>query len=124
MENVAILRQALPYIRRYKGKTFVVKLGGELVQHADVLDDIAQDVSLLHQIGIKILIVHGGGPHISETIKKRGGQTQFIKGFRYTDQETMQIVEEVLIGEVNVEIVNAINEAGGRAQVRRVLLLK
>ena len=111
-----VLIEALPYVQSFAGKIFVIKLGGAALAAGGEVTDVIPDIVFLQQVGIKPVIVHGGGPHISETIKKRGGQTHFIKGFRYTDRETMRIVEEVLIGEVNVEIVNAINESGGRAQ--------
>ena len=111
-----VLIEALPYVQGFAGKTFVIKLGGAALAAGGQVSDSIQDIVFLQQVGIRPVIVHGGGPYISAEIKKRGGETHFVKGHRYTDSQTMRIVEEVLIGQVNVEIVNAINDTGGRAQ--------
>jgi len=116
ISKAKVLIEALPYVQSFAGKMFVIKLGGAAITGGGQVSDSIQDIVFLQQVGVRPVVVHGGGPHISAEIKKRGGETRFIKGHRYTDQATMRVVEEVLIGQVNVEIVNAINEAGGRAQ--------
>jgi len=115
MENIGILKQALPYIRRYKGKTFVVKLGGELVEKDEVLDSIAQDVSLLYQIGIKIIVVHGGGPQATELSKKLGISPKIIEGRRVTDEASLEIVKMVLAGKINHEILTILRKYGAKS---------
>ena len=115
MENVAILRQALPYIRKYKNKTFVIKLGGELVQQREILDDIAQDVSLLFQIGIKILLVHGGGPQATELSEKLGITPRFFEGRRITDEATLEITKMVFAGKINHEILTMLRKYGAKS---------
>ncbi len=115
LEKARVLIDSLPYIRTFFGKTFVIKYGGA-AQTEDVLkDSFAQDVVLLNFIGIRPVIVHGGGPKISETMRKMGKEPTFIQGQRVTDRETMDIVEMVLGGLVNKEIVALINSHGGRA---------
>ncbi len=116
ISKVKVLIEALPYLKNFDNKLFVVKFGGAAMAGGGDVADTIQDIVFLQQVGIKPVIVHGGGPHISAEIKKRGGSTRFVQGHRYTDAETMKIVEEVLISRVNVEIVNAINDAGGRAE--------
>ena len=116
ISKAKVLIEALPYLKSFDNKVFVIKFGGAAMAGGGEVADVIQDLVWLQQVGIKPVVVHGGGPHISAEIKKRGGQPRFVQGFRYTDAETMQIVEEVLISRVNVEIVNAINEAGGRAE--------
>lgn len=111
-----VLIEALPYLQGFAGKIFVIKLGGAALAADGNASDSIQDIVFLQQVGIRPVVVHGGGPHISAEIKKRGGQPKFIHGQRYTDPDTMRIVEEVLIGQVNTEIVEAINSIGGRAQ--------
>ena len=111
-----VLIEALPYLKSFDDKLFVIKLGGAAIAAGGEVADVIQDVVFLQQVGIKPVVVHGGGPHISEEIKKRGGQPKFIQGFRYTDADTMKIVEQVLISQVNVDIVNALNASGGRAE--------
>jgi acetylglutamate kinase len=115
MENVALLRQALPYIRKYKNKTFVIKLGGELVQQREILDDIAQDVSLLFQIGIKILLVHGGGPQATELSEKLGITPRFFEGRRITDEATLEITKMVFAGKINHEILTMLRKYGAKS---------
>ena len=110
-----VLMEALPYIRRFYGKTFVVKYGGNAMVDEDLKDSFAQDVVLLKYVGINPVVVHGGGPQINEMLKKMGTPTQFVRGMRVTDQETMDIVEMVLVGKINKEIVNLINQHGGMA---------
>jgi acetylglutamate kinase len=115
MENVAILTQALPYIRKYKNKIFVVKLGGELAQREDVLDDIARDLSLLHQIGIKLIIVHGGGPQATELSEKLGITPRFFEGRRITDQATLEVTKMVFAGKINHEILTMLRKHGAQS---------
>ncbi len=115
IEKANILIEALPYIRNFYGKTFVIKYGGAAQTEEDLKDSFAQDVVLLSFIGIKPVIVHGGGPKISATMKKMGKEPTFVHGQRVTDKETMDIVEMVLGGLINKEIVALINSHGGKA---------
>lgn len=110
-----ILMEALPYIRRFYGKTFVVKYGGNAMTDDELKTSFAQDVVLLKYVGINPVVVHGGGPQINEMLKKLGTPTQFVRGMRVTDQQTMDIVEMVLVGKINKQIVNLINQHGGMA---------
>jgi len=110
-----ILIEALPYIRNFSGKTFVIKYGGAAQVEEHLKNAFAQDIALLSFIGIHLVIVHGGGPKISSTMEKMGKKPKFIQGQRVTDKETMDIVEMVLGGLVNKEIVSLINKHGGKA---------
>lgn len=115
VEKANVLIEALPYIRNFYGKTFVIKYGGAAQVEDSLKDSFAQDAVLLSFIGIRPVIVHGGGPKISETMKKMGKEPTFIQGQRVTDRETMDIVEMVLGGLINKEIVAMINSHGGKA---------
>lgn len=115
IEKADILIEALPYIRNFFGKTFVIKYGGAAQVEDKLKDSFARDVVLLNFIGIRTVIVHGGGPKISATMKKMGKEPSFIHGQRVTDPETMDIVEMVLGGLINQEIVSLINSHGGKA---------
>ncbi|MFN3395244.1 MAG: acetylglutamate kinase [Thermodesulfovibrionales bacterium] len=115
IEKANILIEALPYIRNFYGKTFVIKYGGAAQVDERLKDSFAQDVVLLNFIGIRPVIVHGGGPKISEMMKRMGKEPSFVQGQRITDRETMEIVEMVLGGLINKEIVALINSHGGRA---------
>ena len=115
MEQVGILRQALPYIRQYKGKTFVIKIGGELVQDISVLDDMAQDVSLLYQIGIRVILVHGGGPQATALSKRLGISTKIIEGRRVTDEETLEVTKMIYAGKINHEILTMLRKHGAKS---------
>jgi acetylglutamate kinase len=115
VEKANILIEALPYIRNFCGKTFVIKYGGAAQIDESLKQAFAQDVSLFNFIGIRTVIVHGGGLKISEMMKKMGKEPQFVQGQRVTDKETMDIVEMVLGGLINKEIVSLINGNGGRA---------
>lgn len=115
IEKANILIEALPYIRNFYGKTFVVKYGGAAQVDEALKSSFAQDVALFNFIGIRTVIVHGGGPKISETMKRMGKEPAFIHGQRVTDKETMDIVEMVLGGLINKEIVALINNHGGKA---------
>ena len=110
-----ILAEALPYIRRFHGKTIVVKYGGNAMTDEKLKHSFARDVVLLKLVGMDPVVVHGGGPQIDEMLKRLGKKGEFIQGMRVTDRETMDVVEMVLGGLVNKEIVNLINQHGGRA---------
>jgi len=110
-----ILIEALPYIRSFHGKTIVIKYGGNAMTHDDLKESFARDVVLLKLVGMNPVVVHGGGPQISGTLERVGKSSEFIDGLRVTDTETMEIVEMVLGGLVNKEIVNLINSHGGKA---------
>ncbi len=115
IETARILVEALPYIQRYSGKTIVVKYGGNAMTDESLQSSFARDVVLLKQVGINPVIVHGGGPQIGELLKRLGKPSRFIDGMRVTDTETMDVVQMVLGGLVNKQIVNLINQHGGRA---------
>jgi acetylglutamate kinase len=110
-----VLIEALPYIQQYEGKTFVIKYGGAAMVEEGLRETFAQDVTILKKIGIKIAIVHGGGREVTETAEKLGLQSRFVKGQRYTDEATMQVVQMVLAGKTNKEIVARINRHDGDA---------
>lgn len=113
--RVEILAEALPYIKRFHGKTIVVKYGGNAMTDAHLKNCFARDVVLLKLVGFNIVVVHGGGPQIETLLQKIGKKGEFIQGMRVTDAETMYVVEMVLGGQVNKEIVNLINMFGGKA---------
>ena len=114
--NVArVLTEALPYIQRFTGKTVVIKYGGNAMVDETLKSGFARDVVLMKLVGINPVVVHGGGPQIGQLLAKIGKQTEFVEGMRVTDSETMDVVEMVLGGLVNKEIVNLINRHGGRA---------
>ncbi|MGC1454425.1 MAG: acetylglutamate kinase [Nitrospirota bacterium] len=115
IEKARTLIEAMPYIQTFMGKTFVIKYGGNAMVDEDLKHGFAQDVVLLRYIGINPVIVHGGGPQIGRTMERMGIKPTFVSGQRVTDKETMDIVEMVLGGKVNMEIVNLINQAGGKA---------
>jgi len=110
-----ILTEALPYIQRYSGKTVVIKYGGNAMTDETLKKSFARDVVLLKQVGINPVIVHGGGPQIGKLLEQIGKESHFIEGMRITDSETMDVVQMVLGGLVNKQIVSNINQAGGRA---------
>jgi acetylglutamate kinase len=109
------LIEALPYIKEFSGKTVVIKLGGSAMIQDRLKADFALDVVLLKYVGMNPVIVHGGGPEISSWLKKLGKESEFVDGLRITDAESMEIIEMVLVGRINKEIVNRINQHGGRA---------
>ncbi len=115
MERAEILMEALPYIRRFYNKVIVIKYGGHAMVDDELKDMFARDVVMMKYVGIHPVVVHGGGPQIGGYLKKLGKESQFVQGMRVTDQETMDIVEMVLVGKVNKEIVGLINQHGGRA---------
>ncbi len=114
-ERAEILLEALPYIRRFYNKTIVVKYGGHAMVDDELKKLFAMDVVMMKYIGINPVVIHGGGPQIGAVLKKLGKESQFIQGMRVTDEETMNIVEMVLVGSVNKEIVGLINRNGGKA---------
>ncbi len=114
-EKAKILAEALPYIQRFHGKTIVVKYGGNAMTDEKLKQGFARDVVLLKVVGMNPVIVHGGGPQIDKLLKRVGKKGEFIQGMRVTDAETMDVVEMVLGGQVNKDIVNLINRHGGRA---------
>jgi acetylglutamate kinase len=110
-----VLIHALPYIQAFQGKTVVVKYGGNAMINGDLKAAVIQDVILMSCVGIRTVLVHGGGPEIEGMLKKTGKESRFVQGLRYTDEETMEIVQMVLCGKVNKDIVSLIQAAGGRA---------
>ena len=115
IERAEVLTQALPYIRRYTGKTVVVKYGGNAMINEDLKLQVMEDIVLLWLIGIKVVLVDGGGPEISEMMAKLGKKPEFVDGLRVTDKETVDIVQMVLAGKVNKTLVNLIEKKGGKA---------
>jgi acetylglutamate kinase len=113
-QQAAILAEAMPYIRRFHGKIVVVKYGGNAMTDDKLKQSFARDVVLLKLVGLKPVVVHGGGPQIEQLLARVGKKGEFIQGMRVTDAETMDIVEMVLAGQVNKEIVELVNTAGGR----------
>jgi len=114
-DKAEILAQALPYIRKFHGKTLVIKYGGNAMTDPELQADFAEDVVLLKLVGMNPVVVHGGGPQIETALKRLGKKGEFIQGMRVTDAETMEVVEWVLAGEVQQDIVGLINQAGGKA---------
>jgi len=115
LAKAATLVDALPYLQRYAGRTFVVKYGGHAMGDPDLARDFAEDVTLLKAIGINTVVVHGGGPQIGAMLKTMGVESQFIDGLRVTDAQTAKVAEMVLCGAINKEIVGWIAQAGGKA---------
>ncbi|HEX9758600.1 MAG TPA: acetylglutamate kinase [Nitrospiria bacterium] len=115
IEKAKVLIEALPYIRSFSGKTFVIKYGGKAMTEVTLKERFAEDVVLMKYVGIHPVIVHGGGPQINQMMKRLGKEPRFIKGVRVTDSETMEIVEMVLGGVINKEIVSLVNRHGGKA---------
>ena len=115
MERAEVLTAALPYIKKYSGKTVVVKYGGNAMINPQLKEQVMEDIALLWLIGVKVVLVHGGGPEISETMEKLGKKAQFVNGLRVTDKETVDIVQMVLAGKVNKTLVNLIQMKGGHA---------
>lgn len=114
-DKAAILVEALPYIQEFTGKTVVIKYGGNAMINDTLKDEVMQDVALMKYVGIRPVIVHGGGPEITGFLKKVGKETEFISGLRVTDEETVEIAEMVLDGKINSDIVNLLNRRGVRA---------
>ena len=110
-----VLAQALPYFKQWVGKIVVVKYGGNAMLNSELKAAVMEDIVLLNTIGIKVVLVHGGGPEINKMLEKVGKESKFVDGLRYTDEETMEIVQMVLTGKLNKEIVGILLEKGGRA---------
>ena len=110
-----ILSEALPYIQEYKGKIVVIKYGGNAMINQDLKMSVMHDIVLLSLIGVKVVLVHGGGPEISEMLKRVGKESVFVDGLRYTDEETAEIVRMVLAGKINKSLVNLLESFGGKA---------
>ncbi len=115
VEKAQILSQALPYIQKFNKKTVVIKYGGNAMINEELKSAVISDIVLLSLVGIRVVVVHGGGPEISDMLKKTGKQSSFVNGLRYTDKETMDIVQMVLCGKVNKDLVSIITGMGGRA---------
>lgn len=115
IEKAEVLTQALPYIQKYNNQIIVVKYGGSAMMNEQLKKTVMKDIVLLWQIGIKVVLVHGGGPEIDEVLEKMGKTTTFVEGLRYTDKETAEIVQMVLAGKVNKNLVNLIGSVGGKA---------
>jgi len=115
IEKASVLHEALPYIRRFHGRTFVVKYGGHAMVDVELKTSFAKDICLLRYVGIQVVVVHGGGPQIDTALEKMGVGSTFVSGLRITDEATMDVVEMVLGGQVNQEIVGLICHHGGRA---------
>ncbi len=108
LDSIMTLKHAIPYIRLYKGKTFVVKVGGNILQRVDVLDSITEDITLLHQVGIRIVMVHGGGPQATEMCKKLGIEPTIVAGRRVTDAATLEVAKMVYAGSLNIDILTSL----------------
>ncbi|QQR80467.1 MAG: acetylglutamate kinase [Deltaproteobacteria bacterium] len=115
IEKASVLMEALPYIRKFSGKTIVIKYGGAAMVEEHLKESFARDIVLLEYIGLNPVIVHGGGPQINKVLDKMGIKAKFVNGLRVTDEATMEVVEMVLAGDLNMEIVSMINKHGGRA---------
>jgi len=115
MERAQVLTEALPYIKHYNGKIVVIKYGGNAMINEELKQQVMEDICLLWLIGVKVVLVHGGGPEISQTMKKLGKEAVFLDGLRVTDKETVDIVQMVLAGKVNKSLVNLLQIKGGHA---------
>ena len=115
LERAEVLTQALPYIKKYSGKTVVIKYGGNAMINEELKQQVMEDICLLWLIGVKVVLIHGGGPEISETMKRLGKKSEFVNGLRVTDKETVDIVQMVLAGKVNKTLVNLLQMKGGHA---------
>ena len=114
-QRAEVLTAALPYIKNYNGKIVVVKYGGNAMINEELKQQVMEDIVLLHLVGVKVVLVHGGGPEITETLKKVGKETEFVDGLRVTDKETADIVQMVLAGKINKSLVNLLGTKGGKA---------
>ena len=114
-ERAEVLTAALPYIKKYSGQTVVIKYGGNAMINEELKQQVMEDIALLWLIGVKVVLVHGGGPEISDTMKKLGKEAVFVDGLRVTDKETVDIVQMVLAGKINKTLVNLIQMKGGHA---------
>ena len=114
-QRAEILTQALPYIKEYYGKTIVIKYGGNAMINEELKEQVMEDIVLLHLIGVNVVLVHGGGPEITDTLKQIGKESKFVGGLRVTDKETIDVVQMVLAGKINKSLVNKLEINGGKA---------
>ncbi len=114
-QRAEVLTQALPYIKKYNGKIVVIKYGGNAMINEQLKEQVMEDIVLLSLIGVKVVLVHGGGPEITDTMKRLGKESVFLNGLRVTDKETAEIVQMVLAGKINKSLVNLLGVKGGRA---------
>ena len=114
-DRAQVLAEALPYIQKYNGKTIVVKYGGNAMVSQELRCAVISDIILLSLVGLKVVVVHGGGPEINQMLKRLGKEGKFVDGLRYTDEETMEVVQQVLCGKVNKDLVATRNRMGGQA---------
>ena len=115
LQRAQVLIEAIPYIRSFHGKTFVIKYGGNAMVNSELKKAVILDIVLLKYLGLNPVIVHGGGPEITSLLQRVGKESRFVQGQRVTDEETMEIVNMVLAGKINKEIVTMINQVGGKA---------
>lgn len=115
MKREDVLMQALPYIQKFHGRSMVIKLGGHAMVDTAIMDTVIRDVVLLQLVGIKCVVVHGGGPEITEKMKALGKEPRFVSGLRITDDDTLEVAQMVLVGKINSKIVSLVSRAGGRA---------
>lgn len=114
-EQAEFLAEAMPYIKKYNDKILVIKYGGNAMIDEELKTSVMRDLVLLQLVGIKVVLVHGGGPEISEMLKKLGMESKFVNGLRYTDAETAEVVRMVLAGKINKSLVNQLEACGGKA---------
>lgn len=115
VETAAVLIETLPYMQQFSGKTVVIKYGGNAMINSELKHSVIQDITLLKYVGMRPVVVHGGGPEITKILKLLGKETQFVSGLRVTDAETVSVAEMVLVGKINTEIVNLLNRYGAKA---------
>ena len=115
IDRAQVLAEAMPYIQKYNGRTVVVKYGGNAMISEELRQAVISDLILLSLVGVRVVVVHGGGPEISDMLKRLGYESKFVDGLRYTDEETMEVVQQVLCGKVNKDLAALINGQGGRA---------
>ena len=112
MRDVRLLREALPYLRRYRRQTIVVKMGGEIAAQPEALRSLAEDISLLTHVNIRIVVIHGGGPQATQMAERLGLEARMVQGRRVTDEETLKIAKMIFAGSINVDILSALRAAG------------
>ena len=115
IDRAQVLAEAMPYIQKYSGTTIVVKYGGNAMISEELREAVISDLILLSLVGVHVVVVHGGGPEISDMLKRLGHASRFVDGLRYTDEETMEVVQQVVCGKVNKDLAALINGQGGRA---------
>ncbi|MCC5876645.1 MAG: acetylglutamate kinase [Candidatus Sumerlaeia bacterium] len=115
MQEISILKQAIPFVRRFKGSLFVLKFGGEAIRTQDALDRLCEDISFLHDVGIRVIIVHGGGKQVTELEGKLGAESRFVAGRRVTSPESLEALKMVLAGKLNIELVATLQGMGMKA---------